>query len=159
MNKRPMTTADLALLRCLSWVDITADAKRCAWVEYRSDEADGKWYSRIRTTSGPAVHEDAVSTRMPLFSPDGQYVYFLCNADGEMQLYRAEAAAPVDVNKAHKLTALRHGLTEYQLGTDGKTVVFECPLWAGEIADGSALREMNADERAEFISIHIRIVE
>lgn len=150
MNKRPMTTADLALLRCLSWVDISPDGQNHAWTEHRSDEADGKWYSRIRTSIGAALHDDAVSTQMPLFSPDGQYVYFLCNADGEMQLYRAAADAPVDAAKAQKLTTLRHGLTAYQPGRDGKAIVFECPLWANEIADGAALREMTAEERAEF---------
>ena len=150
MNKRPMTTADLALLRCLSWVDISPDGNCLAWTEHRSDEKDGKWYSRIHTSAGIALHEEAVSTQMPLFSPDGQYLYFLCNADGEMQLYRCAASETVSVEKAQKLTALRHGLTNYQLGSDGKTIVFECPLWANEIADGSALREMNAEERAEF---------
>lgn len=162
--KKQMTCDIIGDLVCLSGLTVSPDESIAAYMEHRSSREDGKWYTGIQLldlTSRkriPLVLETAnVSLSSPRFSPDGSFLYFLTDQSGEAQIARlsmqavrlsVSTAMPLDASAAEVLTHVPHGITRFD--ASASLLVFETPLWPEEIREGRGLREMTADEKAEF---------
>ena len=170
--KKKFTTETMGRILCLSDLQVSPDETLIAYVENRSSEADGKWYSQvcvIDRASGRGIAiaaSDTENTRNPRFSRDGAYLAFLSDRTGEAQIYiqdmaaiRAEIAkADSDAliryaaGNAAKKTSLRHGVAQFSLSTDDAQIAFECPVWMDELAEGVAAIEMSAQEKADYLA-------
>ena len=137
---RAFTTDDMALIRHLHDLQLSPDESRIAYVEDWQEPSDGKWRSRVCVYGASALGE---GTHSPRFSDE--HLYFLKEETDGAQLCRV----PADdlLSQPEKILHLRHGVREYDLGADGRTIVFSAPVWPGE----DALCEMTDDERAEFL--------
>ena len=170
--KKKFTTETIGRILCLADLQVSPDETLVAYVEHRSCEADGKWYSQVcvvERASGRGIAiaaSEFENTLNPRFAGNGSYLAFLSDRSGEMQIYtedmadiRAAAAqAQTDelcryaAENAVQKTALRHGITQFSLDTEGSKAVFDCPVWASDLAAGTVLTEMNAQEKAEYLA-------
>ena len=134
-----MTVADMARIRHLHDLQLSPDDRLTAFVEDWQDPSD--WRSRVCVTGAEEIAL-CENTHQPRFSKT--HLFFLMDQPDGAQLY----CLPQNDLQAQpkQLTHLRHGVREYSLGADGRTVAFSTPVWPGE----DALAEMTADERAEF---------
>ena len=138
---RAMTVSDLSLIRHLHDLQLSPDENLIAFAEDWQDESDGKWRSRV-VIRGDQEISLPEGTSQPRFSTDGQYLYYMKEGIDGAQLHRTT----LDHWQCEQLTHLRHGLSEYDLGADGRTIAFSCKSWPGE----DTLKEMTDEERAEF---------
>ena len=162
--KKQLSSDLISDLVCLSGLTVSPDELLAAYMERRSSRRDGNWHTGIRILERSSLacaalssSQAAFSATNPRFSPDGMFLYFLTDAPGEYQIARIRtltilaalhAGHPVDFSACEILTHVPHGITSYDLCAS--LLVFETPLWKNEIYEGRGLREMTADERAEF---------
>jgi TolB protein len=60
------------------------------WIAFRSEQPDGTWGLFISSVDGSALTRlvpDIDVTNDPIWSPDGMYILFQTNRDGNMELY------------------------------------------------------------------------
>lgn len=162
--KKHMTCDIIGDLVCLSGLAISPDETIAAYMEHRSSREDGKWYTGISLLDLNSLHRvplvsenRQVSLSSPCFSPDGNYLYFLTDAPGNAQIARLDMQSvllslqlehSLNTAAAEILTHVPHGITRFDVASS--RLVFETPLWPEEIREGRGLREMTAEERAEF---------
>lgn len=123
---RPMTFADLVAFHRVADPQVSPDGKSVAFVVTDADLAENKTNSDVwlvpadgsapprRLTSSPK-HD-----RHPRWSPDGKWLAFESNRDGEFQVY----LLPADGGEARKLTTISTEATSAAWSPDGQQIAF-----------------------------------
>ena len=122
---RPMTFADLMAFHRISDPQPSPDGQWVAYVVTDMDIAENRGNSDLwlvpatggeprRLTASPK-HD-----RHPTWSPDGKWLAFESNRDGDFQIY----VIPTDGGEARKLTTLATGATQPVWSPDGKHIAF-----------------------------------
>ena len=122
---RPMTFTDLMAMHRISDPQPAPDGQSVAYVVTDMDTAENRGNSDLwlvpaaggeprRLTASPK-HD-----RHPTWSPDGKWLAFESNRDGDFQIY----VIPTDGGEARKLTTLATGATQPVWSPNGKHIAF-----------------------------------
>lgn len=146
---KKFTTSLMANMVCLSGPQLSPDGRTAAFTRYKARVEDGKFYAQSVLLDLRSLTETPLgrgeNVRAARFAPDGSFVSYLSDESGEEQLW-----ARYPDGRAKQLTTLRHGVVRYDLSPRGDRFAFEANLWPSELADGSALTEMTAEEKAAW---------
>jgi dipeptidyl aminopeptidase/acylaminoacyl peptidase len=121
---------DLLALQVASDPQISPDGSHIAFTVHQCNEQanttssaiwlihskDGKTQTpRQVTGTGPEKHHDVA----PRWSPDGQFLAFLSDRNGSMQIY----LLPLEGGEVRQVSTLSQGVTEYSWRPDGKALL------------------------------------
>lgn len=81
------------------------------------------------------------SEHSPAFSADGTSLYFLSDASGETQVWKADCS---DLS-VQQLTHLRHGVLSFQAAPDESALLLFTEVWPEEESDGQLLSNINVE--------------
>lgn len=124
-DKRPLTFLDLAALHRISSPQLSADGKYIAYVVTDADLKENQTKSDIwilSTTGGEPRRLTASpkQDRHPTWSPDGKWIAFESNREGEDQVYVVSAAG----GKAKRLTSISTGASQPVWSPAGNRIAF-----------------------------------
>ncbi len=135
------------------------EGTKSVFVETVASEPSGYFISRIVEIDHETqerkpltkVYEQAssdtlISEFLPQYSPNGQFLSYLCNASGDNQIYLKD----LSTGETAQVTHLRHGVNTYEWSPSGQMITFEAPLWASEMIEDRWCTEMTPDERVKF---------
>ena len=135
----------------LSMPDLHPEGGKTVFVKTVAEEESGSFLSHIyelEHQSGvvkPAADE-TFQEKMPRYSPDGNYLAYLSDRSGELQIYiRNEKTL-----ETGKLTSLRHGITYFDWSPDSCVLVFIAPLWKKEVETDLEFTEMKPEEKISW---------
>jgi dipeptidyl aminopeptidase/acylaminoacyl peptidase len=163
---RSITIEDLYEIVFLSRPRISPDGKRIAYVATEIDERKHAYRSAIWVASADGdeprrVTGEPASATDPSWSPDGRYLAFVSEREGEAsQAPASEQKAlgkgkpqiwllPSDGGEARQLTFLPHGASSPVWSPDGRSVAFTAPVGPldEETEDGKPLPKVRVIDR------------
>ena len=124
--KKQFTSAQYAQFHRITSVS-TAPGDKWAWAE-TTVTAEETEESHVLIGNGPSF-----PGRLPQWSPDGAQLAWLHDEGGAEQI----CCCAADGTGARTLTDLRHGIRRFAWSSDGREIVFEAELWAGEPVFGT----------------------
>lgn len=135
----------------LSMPDMHLEGSKTVFVKTVAEEESGSFLPHIYELdhlSGVVkpVADEAFQEKMPRYSPDGNYLAYLSDRSGELQIYvRNEKTL-----ETGKFTSLRHGITYFDWSPDSCALVFTAPLWKKEVEAGLEFTEMKPEEKISW---------
>ena len=151
--KKRFTPSDLKEFTYLSWPVISDDGSRIACVSKKAEEESGSFPPCVHIYEKQADGSFAENNTLmisdaeaPFFFKDSSRLTVLWSASGEKQVWLFDLTS----GRKQQITSLRHGVEDYRLSPDEKSLVFTATLWPEEVKDGSAFTEMSAEEKAAW---------
>ena len=163
---RSITIEDLYAIQFLSRPRISPDGRRVAFVVTTIDEGKHEYRSSIwvaPTEGGEAMRftGGTANTHSPCWSPDGRWLAFVTDREGELPGKDAKEQkkqgkgkgqiwiVPSDGGEAHQLTFMPHGASNPTWSPDCKRMVFSAAVGPldEETEDGKILPEVRVIDR------------
>lgn len=163
---RLITVDDLYKMKFVSRPRIAPDGQRVAFVVTTIDEKKHEYRSAIwvaPTDGGEARRFTAglANTSSPAWSPDGRYLAFVSEREGELADKEGKDAKklgkgkpqiwllPMDGGEARQLTFMEHGASSPIWSPDGKSVLFSAEVGPAdeETEDGKPLPKVHVIDR------------
>ena len=135
----------------LSMPDMHPEGSKTVFVKTVAEEESGSFLPHIYELDHQSgvvkpVADEVFQEKMPRYSPDGNYLAYLSDRSGELQIYvRNEKTL-----ETGKLTSLRHGITYFDWSSDSCALVFTAPLWEKEVEAGLEFTEMKPEEKISW---------
>ena len=122
-NTQPFTVQDQVSMRRISNPSVSPDGKRIAFVLRTTDLEANKgrtdlWIVNADGTAPRQLTASPESEAQPVWSPDGQALYFLSSRGGSRQVFRL----PLDGGESQAVTKLPLDVGAFALSRDGKTL-------------------------------------
>ena len=161
-----ITVEDLYKLQPTSQPHISPDGRRVAFVLTTIDERTYEYHSAIwvapveggearRFSGGPS------SAYSPAWSPDGRWLAFVSDREGEATLHGEKVTKkhgkgkaqiwllPTDGGEARQLTFMQHGASNPSWSPDGKSILFSAQVGPAdeETDDGKAIPKVRVIDR------------
>ena len=129
-QKRPFTIEDLYKVKSVSSVHVSPDGKSIAYAVTTSDLPRAKQTTHIWMMDADGSHARQMtqgdkSEISPIFSPDGKWIAFVSNRDGNLNLYML----PLAGGEAKKLTDISTGVNDPLWSPDGKSIAFSTDVY------------------------------
>lgn len=143
---QPITIEDLYRIKMLSRPRISPDGERIAFVVTTIDRRTYEYRSALWMVASNGGEARCLTPSLgkasdPSWSPDGRWLAFLSERQGEVVGDKAEKHGqgkpqiwllPMDGGEAHQLTSLEHGAGSPVWSPDGKYVVFSAGVGPAE---------------------------
>ena len=166
---RSITIEDLYAIQFLSRPRISPDGQRVAFVVTTIDEGKHEYCSSIwvaPTEGGEATRfiGGTANAHSPCWSPDGQWLAFVTDREGEFSSKDAQEQKkqgkgkgqiwliPSDGGEAHQLTFMPHGASNPTWSPDSKRMVFSAAVGPldEETEDGKTLPKVRVIDRLMY---------
>ena len=124
-SARPFTASDLVTLREIGTVAVSPNGRWLAWDQHETDLTSNDAHARLwlLDLEHPAEPQPLpVAGHHPQFAPDGEWIYFLSDASGVDQLWRA----PIGKGATQQVSDFDVAITGYALAPTGD----EIAIWA-----------------------------
>jgi dipeptidyl aminopeptidase/acylaminoacyl peptidase len=163
---RSMTVEDLYKVKLISKPQISPDGERIAFVVTTIDENKYEYHSSIwviPTEGGEAKRftSRAANATTPKWSPDGRWLAFVSDREGEMPGIESKDQKkfgkgksqiwllPTDGGEAQQLTYMQHGASSPVWSPDSKSLVFSAAVGPAdeETEDGKPLPKVRVIDR------------
>lgn len=163
---RLITIEDLYQMKFLSRPRISPDGKQVAYVVTRIDEQKHEyrsaiWLSSVDGSAARRFSAESGHTSDPVWSPDGRWLAFVSNREGEApekepkeqkKLGKGKPQIwllPTDGGEAHQLTFMEHGASSPVWSPDSKRLLFSASVGPApeENADGKPLPQVRVIDR------------
>jgi dipeptidyl aminopeptidase/acylaminoacyl peptidase len=160
---RPMELADMFRLHRVSDPQLSPDGSQVAFVVSEPDLAENYTNSDIWlvSTAGGEPRKLTNSSRQdrhPRWSPDGQWLAFESNRDGDFQVW----AVPATGGEARKLTSIATEATQPVWSPDGRAIAFVSAVFpefsAQPFAESDRLNRQKLDAREQG-KVKARIID
>ena len=129
-QKKAFTIEDLYRIKSVSDLHVSPDGK---WVVYtlgvsdlpRAKHSSHIWMMAIDGTGLRQMTQGDKNENSPAFSPDGKWIAFISDRDGNDNLY----LLPVGGGEAKKLTDISTGVADPLWSPDGKSIAFSTDVY------------------------------
>lgn len=137
-QKRAFSIEDLYKVKSISDVHISNDGRKVVYAVGTSDLPTAKHWSHIWTMDADGSNARQMTNSdksewSPAFSPDGRWISFISDRDGQPQLY----VMPLDGGEAKKITSVSTGVSDPLWSPDGKSIAFSTDVYPECGADDS----------------------
>src|ERR1700733_4984504 len=129
-QKKPFTIEDLYRIKSVSSVHLSPDGKTGVYAVGTSDLPRAKqtthvWMMNADGTGVRQMTQGDKSEVSPIFSPDGKWIAFVSDRDGNSNLY----VMPLGGGEAKKLTDISTGVSDPLWSPDGKNIAFSTDVY------------------------------